>query len=118
MQEDNKQNLKSNFSEGVIESLVAFANTKGGKVLIGIDNKGNPVNHFIIGSESLQTWVNEIKNKTQPSIIPDAEVIQIQEKNIASMSIQEFPVKPVAFRGCAYPKLFERRQWAKQHTSE
>jgi ATP-dependent DNA helicase RecG len=105
MQEDNKIEFKSNFSEAVIESLVAFANTKGGKVLIGIDNKGNPVNNFIIGSESLQTWVNEIKNKTQPSIIPDAEVIQIQGKNIACLSVQEFPVKPVAFRGRYFKRI-------------
>jgi ATP-dependent DNA helicase RecG len=64
MQEDNHTEFKSSFSDAVIESLVAFANTKGGQVLIGIDNQGNPLKGFIIGSESLQIWVNEIKNKT------------------------------------------------------
>ena len=32
--------FKPNFNEDVIETLVAFANSKGGKVLIGVDNKG------------------------------------------------------------------------------
>jgi predicted HTH transcriptional regulator len=53
---------------------VAFANSKGGRVLIGLDDGGKPVKGFTLGNESLQKWVNEVKNKTQPSIIPDAEV--------------------------------------------
>ncbi|SMD00348.1 AlbA family DNA-binding domain-containing protein [Pedobacter nyackensis] len=72
MDEDLHTEFKSTFNDAVIETLVAFANTKGGKVLIGIDNTGIPVNGFTIGSETLQKWINEIKNKTQPSIIPDA----------------------------------------------
>jgi len=46
--------FKPNFNEDVIETLVAFANTKGGKVLVGIDDKGNPIKNFTIGKESIQ----------------------------------------------------------------
>ncbi|MDR0796859.1 MAG: ATP-binding protein, partial [Tannerella sp.] len=56
--------FKPNFNEDVIETPVAFANTKGGRVLVGVSNDGEPVKNFTIGDESLQQWLNEIKTKT------------------------------------------------------
>jgi predicted HTH transcriptional regulator len=35
--------FKPNFNEDVIETLTAFANTKGGKVLVGVDDNEQPV---------------------------------------------------------------------------
>ena len=64
--ENENTEFKSGFNDEVIETITAFANTKGGKVLIGVTNKGIPVKHFTIGQESMQNWINEIKNKTQP----------------------------------------------------
>ena len=72
MKENLYTEFKSSFNDSVIESLVAFANTGGGKVLIGVNNEGMPLKNFITGHESVQQWLNEIKNKTQPSIIPDS----------------------------------------------
>jgi ATP-dependent DNA helicase RecG len=105
MQEDSHTEFKSSFSDAVIESLVAFTNTKGGKVLVGVDNEGNPIKSFTIGGETLQNWVNEVKNKTQPSIIPDAEIITIQGKDVASLYVQEFPIKPVSFKGRYFKRV-------------
>jgi ATP-dependent DNA helicase RecG len=96
--------FKPNFNEDVIETLVAFANAKGGKVLVGVDDNGKPVKNFTIGTESLQNWLNEVKTKTQPSIIPDAEVVEYESVEVVEFSIQEYPVKPVACRG----KYFKR----------
>lgn len=45
--------FKSGFNDEVIETVTAFANTKGGKVLIGAANNGNPVRNFSIGQETL-----------------------------------------------------------------
>jgi ATP-dependent DNA helicase RecG len=90
--------FKSSFNDEVIGTLVAFANTKGGKVIIGVDNNGNPTPNFKIGNETIQNWVNEIKNKTQPSIIPDFELLKLQGKVIVVCSVSEFPVKPVSFK--------------------
>ncbi|GHT61339.1 hypothetical protein FACS189451_03160 [Bacteroidia bacterium] len=96
--------FKPNFNEDVIETLVAFANTKGGKVLVGVDDTGKPIKHFTIGKESIQNWVNEVKTKTQPSIIPDAEPVDYQGREVVEFSVQEYPIKPVACRG----KYFKR----------
>lgn len=105
MQEDNHTEFKSSFSDAVIETLTAFANTKGGRVLIGVDDTGKPVHGFTLGQESLQKWANEVKNKTQPSIIPDAEVVQIKGSKVGKLSVREFPVKPVAFRGRYFRRI-------------
>ncbi|GHU67740.1 hypothetical protein FACS189413_03070 [Bacteroidia bacterium] len=72
LQETQHTEFKPKFNEDVIETLVAFANTRGGRVLVGVDDDGKPVKNFTIGKESLQNWANEVKNKTQPQIVPDA----------------------------------------------
>ena len=96
--------FKSLFNNEVIETLVAFANTAGGSVIIGISNDRKAVG-VTIHSESVQNWLNEIKNKTSPSIIPEVEVVIIGNKKIVVFSIQEFPIKPVSFRGKYYKRV-------------
>lgn len=96
--------FKSSFNTEVIESLVAFANTIGGSVLIGISNELKLMG-VTINSESIQNWLNEIKSKTSPSIIPDAEIVTIGLKKIVVFSIQEFPIKPVALKGKYYKRV-------------
>ncbi|MDR1782983.1 MAG: ATP-binding protein, partial [Dysgonamonadaceae bacterium] len=69
--------FKPRFNEDVIETLVAFANTRGGRILVGVDDNGKPLKKFTVGKESLQNWVNEVKQKTSPQIIPDIDIIEI-----------------------------------------
>ena len=95
--------FKSSFNTGVIETLVAFANASGGKVLIGINEK-HGLSGVSINPESVQNWINEIKTKTSPSLIPDATVAKISGKRVVAFSIPEYPIKPVATRG----KYFKR----------
>ena len=55
--------FKSSFNSEVIETLVAFANTRGGIVYVGVKDDGKIVG-IEINSESVQKWINEIKMKT------------------------------------------------------
>lgn len=77
------QNLefKSSFNTELIETLVAFANTNGGEIVVGI-NQNNKLTGVSVNSESVQKWVNEIKLKTSPSIIPDVEMVLHNDKNL------------------------------------
>ncbi|GHV66208.1 hypothetical protein FACS1894199_09150 [Bacteroidia bacterium] len=97
--------FKPKFNEDVIETLVAFANTKGGRVLVGMDDHGKSLKNFIVGKESLQNWVNEVKNKTQPQIIPDVEIVDYDGVDVLEFRVQEYPVKPVACRGRYYKRV-------------
>ena len=103
--ENQHTEFKSSFNEAVIETLCAFVNAKGGKVYVGLDDNGNPVPNFSVGKETIANWINEIKNKTQPSIIADIEPEIIQGKEVVCISVNEFPVKPVSFKGRYYKRV-------------
>ncbi|MEN8122906.1 MAG: ATP-binding protein [Bacteroidota bacterium] len=95
--------FKENFGKQVIETIVAFANTKGGNIFIGIkDNK--QVSGIMLNSETLQNWHNQIKLSTQPSMFTDIELFEIENKTIAHIQVNEFPVKPISVKG----KYFKR----------
>jgi ATP-dependent DNA helicase RecG len=101
--ESENLEFKSSFNNELIETLVAFANTSGGKVVIGINQK-NIITGVTINPESVQNWVNEIKQKTSPALIPDVDIAETGNKIVVIFSIQEYPIKPVATRG----KYFKR----------
>jgi ATP-dependent DNA helicase RecG len=107
LKENQYIEFKSRFNDEVIETLTAFANTKrGGKVLVGVQDDGTTVTDFTIGKETVQKCLNEIKNKTQPAIMPSAEVVDYHGKSVIEFFVPEFPVKPVSFKG----KYFRRVQ--------
>jgi len=53
MNESQHIEFKASFNDEVIETLVAFANTNGGKVLVGVRNNGLPLSSFTIGEERM-----------------------------------------------------------------
>ena len=90
--------FKSSFNQGVIESLTAFANSHGGKVFVGISDKREAVG-VTLGTESIPNWLNEIRTKTSPSLIPDVEIVEVNDRTVVVFSQPEFPIKPVAVSG-------------------
>ena len=93
--------FKAGFSNEVIETAVAFANHRGGTILVGVANDGK-----IVGTsfrkEGLRDYVNRIAVATEPSVIPDAEIFTTPEGEVLALSVTEFPLKPVATRGRCY----------------
>ena len=95
--------FKTSYSKEVIESVIAFSNTKGGRVIIGVkDNK--KIVGMTISDESTQNWINQIKQNTTPQVIPDVDIFDIDNKIVVLFNVIEYPVKPVAFRN----KYFKR----------
>ena len=78
--------FKTSFNNATIETLTAFVNAKGGAVYIGVKDDGKVIGAQL-GKESIQQWVNEIKCKTEPSIIPYAETVNVKEKEIVVLSV-------------------------------
>jgi len=78
--------FKENFDKEAIETAAAFANTKGGIILIGFSDNGK-VNVVQIGKETLKDLANQISQSTEPSIIPE---IRLNERQIkAVMFVKE-----------------------------
>jgi len=104
IKEDQRTEFKLTFQEKVIETLAAFANTSGGVVYVGISDDGE-VAGIETGKETIQKWLNDIKLKTQPSIIPTISQHTLDDKTYLKIQVQEFPIKPVSYRGRYYKRI-------------
>jgi len=94
--------FKETFDNKTIETAVAFANTRGGHIFIGVSDNKKGVQ---IGKETLIGWTNKISQGTQPRIIPEVESLEIESKIIAVIQIKEFPIKPVSTKGRCYRRV-------------
>jgi len=105
---DNGENqtveFKTSFQKEVIETVASFANSDGGKIFIGIDDNGNMLG-VDISEETIQNYINTIKQNTIPSVIPDIQEIQIQNKTILIIDVKQYPVKPVSNKGKYYKRV-------------
>jgi len=96
--------FKQGFSHEAIETAAAFANTKGGTILIGVKDNGQIVG-MPIGKKTLIDWRNQISQSTEPSIYPEIDEIEIRDKTIVRILIKEYPLKPIAFRGRRFRRV-------------
>jgi Putative DNA-binding domain len=55
--------FKTSFDKATVESLVAFANTQGGTVLVGVNDAG-VILGVTLGKETLNEWLGQIKSAT------------------------------------------------------
>lgn len=96
--------FKESFDKEAIRTSTAFANARGGTILIGVSDKGK-IKGTSIGKESLQKWANRISQSTEPSIIPQIEVKKTKEKSLVLIRIKEFPIKPVSMKGRCFKRV-------------
>ncbi|WP_429884715.1 RNA-binding domain-containing protein [Geoalkalibacter halelectricus] len=95
--------FKASFDREAIETVVAFANARGGTILVGVANNGS-IRGVTVGKETLNDWLGQIKSATSPMVIPDIEAVALEGKTVIAISVGEYPVKPVNTRG----KYFKR----------
>ncbi len=105
--------LKSSLSEReeILETISALSNTKGGKILIGI----NPARRVIgadIGINTLENLANDIKSNTDPKVFPTVEVQKLDSKNIIVVSVPEHPIKPVFAKDKVFVRVGRTNQRA------
>lgn len=96
--------FKEKFDDRTVESAVAFANAKGGMILIGVSDKGN-ITGVDIGKETLAKWANQISDKTEPKLIPEIEVLEFEGKKVVVANVPEYPIKPVSVRGRCFKRV-------------
>ncbi|MBL0709653.1 MAG: putative DNA binding domain-containing protein [Colwellia sp.] len=92
--------FKTSFQKEVITTIVAFANANGGKVFIGVSDTGEILG-LKLGKESLQNWinqVNQVKQNTSPSVVPDMSIIEIDNKKVVVIDVKEYPIKPISYK--------------------
>jgi ATP-dependent DNA helicase RecG len=97
---------KSSFTawKEIIISLSAFANKKGGKVIVGLDDEGNPTG-LSIGKDSLEEIANKIKMHTDPILYPSINVRTFGPGEIVELEIPASDNKPVFAFEKAYVRV-------------
>jgi ATP-dependent DNA helicase RecG len=96
--------FKESFDKEFIETAVAFANTKGGRIFIGIDDKGK-IKGIQLGKKTLDEWVNQVSQTTEPKISMKSEKFSVKEKKIILFHILENRIKPVSFKGRYFKRV-------------
>uniref|UniRef100_A0A7C1CBY9 HTH deoR-type domain-containing protein n=1 Tax=Thermofilum adornatum TaxID=1365176 RepID=A0A7C1CBY9_9CREN len=90
--------------DSILATISAFANTRGGRILIGVDDDGKVVGVYI-GKGTLEELVNKISQNTQPKIYPEIKVSNINGKQIIEIIVTERSDKPVFAKGIAYKRV-------------
>ncbi len=96
--------FKENFDKDSIETAAAFANAKGGIILIGIADRGK-IKGVTVGKETLNEWANQIAQSTEPRLIPEIATTNIDGKTVVAIMIKQFPLKPVSAKGRYFKRV-------------
>jgi len=111
--ESESLELKTSLSEKeeILETISAFSNKKGGRVLIGIDPSGKVIG-VNIGSNTIENLAGEIKQNTDPKVFPDISVQKINSREIIEIKVPEYPIKPVFAKDKVFIRVGKSNQKA------
>lgn len=101
--ESSTLEFKQSFGKEAIETMCAFANAKGGRLLVGVQDNGT-ISGVAVTEETPQKIINQIKTQTEPGLIVDVEPVLIENNSILVIKVGEFPIKPVSFKGRFYQR--------------
>jgi ATP-dependent DNA helicase RecG len=93
----------SDFDE-VLATVSAFSNTKGGTILIGVDDNGEIIG-VDLGKRTLEEIASRIAQNTDPRVYPEIAVKKMGGKNIIEIRVSERSDKPVFAKGVAYKRV-------------
>ncbi len=98
MIESQTTEFKPNWRDEYLKSISAFANTDGGKLFIGFDDRGNP-----LGVKNSKKLLEDIPNKiiSKLGISPSVELIKKQNKEVIYISVQPAPTM-ISYNGKHY----------------
>jgi len=95
--------------EKIAKEMVAFANTKGGRILVGVDDNGD-----IAGIESYyeeEFWLKQAATDVcVPAIDINIEMVHVGKKDVLIVEISESDKKPIAVKG-----IKKRTVYIRQH---
>ncbi len=101
--EDQKVEFKRTFNHQALIAINAMSNSTGGFIILGVAD-GGAITGLTLNKESLQNWLNEIKQKFEPQIIPELFLFKINSQNIVVIKVDSYPVKPVGLQGRYYQR--------------
>ena len=105
--------LKTSLSEKeeILETVSAFSNKRGGKILIGVEPSGRVLG-ITIGTNTIENLAGNIKQNTDPKVFPNITVQKINSKDIIEIIVSEYPIKPVFVKDKVFIRVGKTNQKA------
>ncbi|MDY0165666.1 MAG: putative DNA binding domain-containing protein [Thermoguttaceae bacterium] len=97
MGEDSRTQFKENIhnAESLAGDLAAFANSRGGRILVGVDDQGNITGLTQDDVRRLnQLIANTATNNVRPAINPETENLTVGDELVMVVSVREGVSKP------------------------
>lgn len=87
-----KENINS--ENGILSTIIAFANTSGGRILVGIQDK----THHVIGIEDphkiSEALASKIHDTIQPRILPNIEILPYRNTHLIFIEVYPSALRP------------------------
>jgi predicted HTH transcriptional regulator len=87
-----KRDLSS--PEGILKSLIAFANTSGGTVVIGVEDGTKRVRGVPDVLDTEERLANLIADSIRPRLVPDIEVVPWRKVNVLAVQVYPSNTRP------------------------
>lgn len=100
-EEGNKLEFKEIFNDSVLKTISSFANTYGGLIIVGVNNK-REVAGIDVDDKNYQRVINIVINKL--GITPDFELMDVDNKSILAIEVRKSCI-PVSFEGRYYKRV-------------
>lgn len=78
----------------IIRTIIAFANTSGGVILIGVEDKDKTVFGVSNPLDIEEKLVNLISDTISPRLIPSIEIVSWRNKQIIAIEVFPSPIRP------------------------
>lgn len=108
--------LKEQFSEGVLKTISAFANTSGGVILIGVKDNKEVVGVNLKASEfEIENMVNRIVGSL--GFHPEIKVVQFKGRELIRIDVQKSSI-PIKYKGIYYKRVGNTTRAVSELTSD
>jgi predicted HTH transcriptional regulator len=87
-----KRDLSS--PSGVLKTVVAFANTAGGTLLIGIDDRTRDVRGVADPLDEEERLANLISDRISPRLVPEIEILPWRRSQVLALQVHPSPSRP------------------------
>lgn len=97
MIENERVELKAQWTDEIYKEVIAFANTDGGTIYIGVDDHGQP-----IGLDDVDATYTRLTNGVRDAIVPDVTMFvryALQDDNVIRVEVAEGSAKPYYLKG-------------------
>lgn len=88
----------------IVETVSAFANARGGTILVGVSNAGDVLG-VAIGKGTLEALANMIQTQTDPKVFPTLITAEVEGKTVVLLQVDESPIKPVLVQGRGFKRV-------------